>query len=77
MKTLCSYQSKEGLCEGPYKGYACIRERCDHWKESHRCEYHDVTGDYCHKYARFGCVGKDCCGTISDYLEAVSEAEAV
>ena len=72
---LCRFLSQEGLCKGRYRGYGCIGEQCGHWIESHRCEHHEGTGDYCRKYARFGCVGKDCCGTLMDYLQAASEAE--
>jgi hypothetical protein len=28
------------------------------------------------KYGRFGCVGKDSCKSIADYLEAVAEEQA-
>ena len=72
---LCKFMSSSGRCTGRYEGYACIKSDCAYWRESHSCEFHDVTGDYCRKYARFGCVGKDCCDSLSDYIQAVSEAE--
>lgn len=68
----CRYLSSGGLCTGRYQGYACIKRHCVHFKQAQACEHHDETGDYCRKYARFGCVGKDSCGTLAEYLEAVA-----
>jgi hypothetical protein len=45
------------------------------FKDAQKCEHHEISGDYCKKYARFGCVGKDSCNTLSEYLEAVAESE--
>lgn len=75
---LCKYLSKEGLCTGRYTGYACIRKQCSYQRESKDCEYHDPTGDYCRKFGRFGCVGRENCGTLASYLESlVAEEEPV
>ncbi len=71
----CTFQTKDSLCTGKYAGYACIMKQCTYYKESRRCEHHEETGDYCRKYARFGCVGKGNCGTLTEYLESVA-AEA-
>ena len=73
---LCRFMSSDGVCTGRYSGYGCIRSRCQYWRESHECEHHDPTGDYCWKYARFGCVGKDSCDSLTDYLQAASDAES-
>ncbi|MCJ2532650.1 MAG: hypothetical protein LN411_01850 [Candidatus Thermoplasmatota archaeon] len=72
---LCRFLSSDGICAGKYEGYACIRSSCSYWVEAHSCEHHDSTGDYCNKHARFGCVGKESCHTLSEYLQAASEAE--
>ncbi|MDH3365806.1 MAG: hypothetical protein OEM29_07400 [Thermoplasmata archaeon] len=74
---LCRFLSADGLCTGKYEGYSCIKSDCAYWRMSHECEHHDSTGDYCRKFARFGCVGKDSCHSISDYLQAASEAESL
>lgn len=68
----CKFRTKDNLCDGRYRGYACIEKQCAYFSESHKCEHHEATGDYCRKYGRFGCVGKDSCGSIVDYLEAVA-----
>jgi len=72
----CKFLAKDGLCTGKYAGYACIREQCAIVKQSKECEHHEVSGDYCRKYARFGCVGKENCSYLTDYLETVSEDQA-
>ncbi len=72
---LCRYRSPDGICVGKYEGYACISSSCSYWMEAHNCEHHDGAGDYCNKHARFGCVGKESCHTLSEYLQAASEAE--
>ncbi len=64
------------MCTGKYAGYACIRNSCESYNKAHNCEHRDPAGDYCKKYARFGCVGLDSCTTISDYLAAVAEEQA-
>lgn len=73
MSLHCKYLAKDGMCTGKYSGYACIREQCTLVKQSKTCEHHEPTGDYCRKYARFGCVGKANCESLADYLETASE----
>ncbi len=63
------------MCEGKYSGYACIRTHCAIVRESKLCEHHDISGDYCRKYARFGCVGKGNCESAEDYLDSICEDE--
>jgi hypothetical protein len=77
MSVHCKYLAKDGLCAGKYSGYACIKSQCALVRESKQCEHHEPTGDYCRKYARFGCVGRDNCESLSDYLDTVSEDQAV
>lgn len=69
----CKYLARGNLCAGKYNGFACIGKQCSYHRESRKCEHHEETWDYCRKYARFGCVGKDNCETLSDYLAAVAE----
>lgn len=71
----CRFLTKDGICTGKYSGYACIKKQCSSFQEGQKCEFHEPSGDYCKKYARFGCVGKESCETLSDYLEAVAEQE--
>jgi len=71
----CKYLTKDNLCTGKYHGFACIRKQCSSFKEAQKCEHHELSGDYCRKYGRFGCVGKESCNTLADYLEAVVEEE--
>lgn len=74
---ICRYLGKEGACEGKYDGYACIKGQCPLFREAKNCEHHDLTGDYCRKYGRFGCVGRESCQSLADYLEAIAEEEQV
>jgi len=69
----CKYLTKDNICTGRYAGFSCIKKQCTSLKEAQDCVYHEATGDYCKKYQRFGCVGKASCGSLADYLEAVSE----
>jgi hypothetical protein len=71
----CKYLTKDNLCAGKYSGYACIKAQCSSFKDAQKCEHHETSGDYCRKYGRFGCVGKESCNTLSEYLEAVAEEE--
>jgi hypothetical protein len=71
----CKYLTKDSLCTGKYSGYACIKAQCPTFKDAQSCEHHEISGDYCKKYGRFGCVGRESCNTLSDYLEAVAEEE--
>ncbi len=71
----CRFRTRDNLCTGKYEGFACIEKQCAYFAEAQKCEHHETTGDYCRRYGRFGCVGKDCCGSLVDYLEAVA-AEA-
>ena len=71
----CKYLTKDSLCTGKYSGYACIKTQCALFKDAQKCEHHEMSGDYCKKYGRFGCVGKESCSTLSEYLEAVAEEE--
>lgn len=71
----CRFLAREGTCSGKYAGYACIKDHCTLVQESRKCEYHEPSGDYCRKYARFGCVGRDSCASLADYLDTVSEGE--
>lgn len=73
MNVKCKYLRKDGLCSGRYAGFACIKRHCTYYKQAQACEYREATGDYCRKYGRFGCVGRDSCRTLADYLEAVAE----
>lgn len=71
----CKFMGPKGVCSGKYAGYACIRDSCPSFRMAQSCEHRDAAGDYCKKYARFGCVGLDSCKTITDYLEAVAEEQ--
>ncbi len=71
----CRFLTADNICTGKYKGFACIKQHCSYHQESQKCPHHDETGDYCRKHARFGCVGKESCETLADYLAAVAEEE--
>jgi len=68
----CRFKTRDNRCAGKYEGFACIQKQCACFAEAQNCEHHETTGDYCRKYGRFGCVGKDSCGSLVDYLEAVA-----
>lgn len=72
----CKHLARDSLCSGKYAGYACIKKQCTLYKEAMKCEFREESGDYCRKHARFGCVGKESCQTLSDYLGAVAEEES-
>lgn len=68
----CKFRTIDNRCSGKYRGFACIQKQCAYFAESQKCEHHESTGDYCRKYGRFGCVGKESCATLVDYLDAVA-----
>jgi hypothetical protein len=72
----CKFLGSNGVCTGKYAGYGCIKSSCVSFKKAQNCEHRDPVGDYCKKYGRFGCVGRDSCQSIADYLEAVAEEQA-
>lgn len=72
----CKFLGSNGVCTGKYTGYGCIKSSCASFKEAQNCEHRDSVGDYCMKYGRFGCVGRDSCKSVADYLEAVAEEQA-
>lgn len=72
----CKFKTNDNRCTGKYLGFACIQRQCAYFIDAQKCEHHETSGDYCRKYGRFGCVGKDSCGSLVDYLEAVA-AETV
>ena len=66
----CKHLSREGLCEGEYSGYACIKKHCSSYREAMNCEFKEGSGDYCKKYGRFYCAGKENCGNAGDFMRS-------
>lgn len=52
----------DGVCQGMYKGFGCIEEKCTYFQELKEavCE-HLVSFGYCMKYQRFHCIGPEEC----------------
>ena len=63
----CTYES-EGSCQGKYKGFGCIEDKCELYAQ--RCEH--LQGSYCGKYARFFCVGSEDCASFERYAERMN-----
>jgi hypothetical protein len=61
----CAHLGENGICNGTYKGFGCIGERCVLVREAasprpRTCEHlHEST--YCSKYHKFFCPGTDAC----------------
>jgi len=70
----CPYISEDGQCQGPYKGFGCIGEKCQVDKEV-TCP-HLVDGYYCSRYHRFGCPGPSNCSSIDEYMEFFRKEKA-
>lgn len=71
----CQYLTNDGLCDGRYKGFACIGPRCKAEREP-VCEHYDQ-GFYCKKFRRFGCIGlSKCRGELGEYMRVCEEAKA-
>ncbi len=68
----CDYLTPEGKCDGQYKGFGCIKDKCQADKRK-RCEFSTPEGFYCLKYRRFECVGTENCGTLEQYMEFVKQ----
>ncbi|MCG7844096.1 MAG: hypothetical protein MIO90_01540 [Methanomassiliicoccales archaeon] len=69
----CPRLGPDGKCNGLYYGFTCIKDKCKMQNREATCEF-CIGGDYCLKYNRFGCVGKDNCGTKDDYLSYIRKA---
>ena len=57
----CKHLDKDGICQGKYKGFGCIGDKC---KDSTRgpgnkCRFLRDDG-YCTKHKKFQCDGEDC-----------------
>ncbi len=75
----CKHLGDDGICNGTYKGFGCIGERCILVREAvapkpRTCEHlHEST--YCSKYHKFFCPGQDICGS-QDSSEAAARGKA-
>lgn len=67
----CAHLLADGLCNGRYRGFACIGPRCKADKGP-ACEHYD-RGFYCMKFHRFGCIGPSKCQGLSDSMTVPHE----
>lgn len=69
---VCEYDDGNGWCTGKFKGFGCIKGRCDSYSpiefKEQDCIDLPGKGTYCHKYHRFFCAGKDNCEDGINYL---------
>ena len=74
----CKHLGEAGVCQGMYRGFGCIQDRCAYLrnlKDAARdepCE-HLVEPNYCSKYHRFYCAGPSSCDTHVSYMEKLRE----
>ena len=68
--TECAHLTSEGRCKGMYKGFVCIKEKCQADK-SEKCPWSTSEGFYCMKFNRFECIGLESCGTLEDYMNFI------
>ncbi|MFH0815873.1 MAG: hypothetical protein V1934_03550 [Methanobacteriota archaeon] len=68
MSANCQHLGEDGICNGTYKGFGCIGERCVLVREAQspkpkaQCGHlHEST--YCSKHHKFFCPGMDACET--------------
>jgi hypothetical protein len=66
----CAHIDDEGKCQGKYKGFACIKDKCLS-DEVKKCAYSTEEGYYCLKFNRFECIGLENCGTLNDYMNFI------
>jgi len=73
MSANCQHLGEGGICNGTYKGFGCIGERCVLVREAQApkpkasCEHlHEST--YCSKYHKFFCPGAEACETQGNTL---------
>jgi hypothetical protein len=62
----CKHLDEKGICQGKYKGFGCISDKClDPTKgpRGSQCKHGRADG-YCMKYKKFQCEGEEC----ADYL---------
>lgn len=61
-RTDCKHLDEKGICQGKYKGFGCIEEKCkDPTKgpRSNKCK-HGRDDGYCMKHKKFQCEGEEC-----------------
>ena len=74
----CKHLGEDGICQGMYRGFGCIPDRCAYVRgrkepeKEERCE-HLVEPSYCTKYHRFYCAGPESCETHVGYMERLRE----
>lgn len=66
----CAHMDDEGKCQGRYRGFTCIKEKCRS-DETKKCNWSTEEGFYCHKFNRFECIGLENCGTLTDYMNFI------
>ena len=69
---ICKYDDGNGWCTGKFKGFGCIKNKCDDYTPNNNIgdECPDIEGNgiYCHKYNRFYCAGKENCIDSASYI---------
>jgi hypothetical protein len=58
----CRHLGSDGICQGKYKGFGCIGDRCKdptRGPGKPRCRHGRADG-YCKKHRKFECAGEDC-----------------
>lgn len=58
----CKHLDEEGICQGKYKGFGCIEDKCQdptRGPKTNKCK-HERDDGYCTLHKKFSCKGEDC-----------------
>ena len=58
----CKHLDANGICQGKYKGFGCIGDKCqDPTRGPRESKCRHLSGDgYCRKHGKFECPGEEC-----------------
>lgn len=68
----CEFEDDEGWCQGEYKGFGCIKNKCAIYNKmilkdnNGKCQYLATDGKYCLKYKKFFCIGIEKCNVAKN-----------
>ncbi len=75
----CKYDDGNGWCTGKFKGFGCIKRKCDSYlsagNEKGDCTCIPGNGTYCYKYNLFFCAGEENCIDSKTYTKKMEMSQ--
>ena len=55
----CRHLDEEGICQGKYKGFGCIEDKCQDPTRGPKINEENIDDGYCTKHNKFNCKCED------------------